>query len=314
MVGAKLRQLWRTSPELVGTALVMTVVLGGALVGLAADPPVITGAPAWLKPAKFAVSIAIYTLTLAWIFTYLPEWPRTRRVIGRLTAVVMVLEMSIIAGQTWRGTTSHFNFSTPLDGALFTIMGAAIMIQTLTSIAVAVALWRTKFQDPALGWALRLGMSITIIGALVGGLMTRPTPEQLAAARAGERMTIIGAHTVGAPDGGPGLPGTGWSTEHGDLRVPHFIGLHAVQALPFFALLLAARGVTRTTRVRLTLVAAASYAALFVVVTMQALRGVPIVPGDAADAAPLALWAAGTALGAFIAAWRPAPSQSTATV
>ena len=34
----------------------------------------IGGAPAWLKPAKFAASIAIYTLTLAWVFTYLPEW------------------------------------------------------------------------------------------------------------------------------------------------------------------------------------------------------------------------------------------------
>jgi hypothetical protein len=127
-------------------------------------------------------------------------------------------------------------------------------------------------------------------------------------------MTIVGAHTVGAPDGGPGLPGTGWSTEHGDLRVPHFIGLHAVQALPLFALLLAARGVSRIVRVRLTLVAAASYATLFVVMTVQALRGVPIVPQDAAAAAPLALWAVGTALAAFIAAWRPAPSHSAATV
>ena len=67
---------------------------------------------------------------------------------------------------------------------------------------------------------------------MTGGLMTRPTAAQLEAARAGERMTIAGAHTVGAPDGGPGLAGTGWSTEHGDLRVPHFVGLHALQVLP----------------------------------------------------------------------------------
>ena len=86
-----------------------------------------------------------------------------------------------------------------------------------------------------MGWALRLGMTITIVGAMTGGLMTRPTSAQLEAARAGNRMTVAGAHTVGAPDGGPGLPGTGWSLEHGDIRVAHFLGLHALQLLPLLA-------------------------------------------------------------------------------
>ena len=89
--------------------------------------------------------------------------------------------------------------------------------------------WRWRYggnrsSDRALGWALRLGMVITIAGASTGGLMTRPTEAQLAQLAATQQMPIVGAHTVGAPDGGPGLPGTGWSLEHGDLRVPHFIG------------------------------------------------------------------------------------------
>ena len=235
------KRLWQTSPELVATTVLMLVVLAGAIVGLSIDPRVITGAPAWLKPAKFAVSIAIYTATLAWIFTLLPEWPRTRRIVGWATAAALVIEMLIIGGQAWRGTTSHFNASTPLDGVLWVIMGLAIVAQTLLSVAVAVALWKQRFHDAALGWALRLGMTLTIVGAFTGGLMTRPTTAQLEAARAGERMTIAGAHTVGGADGGPGMAGTGWSREHGDLRVPHFVGLHAVQALPVFALLLRRR-------------------------------------------------------------------------
>ena len=145
----------------------------------------ITGAPAWMKPAKFAASIAIYTLTLAWVFTYLPEWPRTRRVVSWVTAVTLLLEIVIIDVQAWRGTTSHFNVGTLVDGVLFTIMGLAILVQTLAAIAVAVALWRQRFADRALGWALRLGMTITIVGAMTGGLMTQPTRAQLDNARAG---------------------------------------------------------------------------------------------------------------------------------
>ena len=68
-----LQRLWETSPELIVTAALMLIVLAGAIIGLAVDPRVITGAPAWLKPAKFAASIAIYTVTLAWLFTLIPE-------------------------------------------------------------------------------------------------------------------------------------------------------------------------------------------------------------------------------------------------
>jgi energy-converting hydrogenase Eha subunit F len=269
--------MWQTTPELIATAAVMQIILIGALVGLAADPRMITGAPAWLKPAKFAVSITIYTVTLAWIFTLLPEWTRTRRVVGWMTAITMLIEIAIIGGQAWRGTTSHFNVGTVLDGVLFTIMGLAIVIQTISTIAVAVALWRHRFEDSAMGWALRFGMVITIVGALTGGLMTRPTSAQLEAARAGERMTIAGAHTVGAADGGPGLIGTGWSTGHGDLRVPHFVGLHALQALPLVALVLGRLRITQKARQRLVLAAAASYTGLYVILLTQALRGIPLI-------------------------------------
>ena len=88
-------------------------------------------------------------------------------------------------------------------------------------------------------------------------------------------MTVAGAHTVGAPDGGPGLPGTGWSLAHGDLRVPHFLGLHAMQVLPVVALLLTRRRGSDARAVRLTFVAAGSYFALFALLLVQALSGSP---------------------------------------
>jgi hypothetical protein len=298
-----LRGLWNASAPLTATGIVMLGALAASLVGLWLDPRVITGAPAWLKPAKFAASIAIYTFTLAWMFTYLMAWPRMRRIVGWTTAVVMVLELAIIDAQAWRGTTSHFNVGTPLDFALFSIMGTAIVLQTVTSIAVAVALWRQPFSDRALGWALRLGMIVTIAGAFSGGLMTRPTAAQLADARVTSRMTIAGAHTVGAADGGPGLPGTGWSTEHGDLRVPHFIGLHALQVFALFVFALPRRW-SADRRVRSVAVMSASYAALFGILVWQALRGLALIAPDALTVSVLASWAALTASGFYFAMLR----------
>jgi hypothetical protein len=296
--------LWRGDRLLTAVAVGMLVALAASVVGLWVDPRTITGAPAWLKPAKFAASIAIYTVTLAWIFGFLPAWTKTRRIVSRTTAAVMILELAVIALQAWRGTTSHFNVATALDAALFTLMGTAIVVQTLTSVAVAVALWRQHFADAALGWALRLGLTLTIVGAFTGGLMTRPTMAQLAEARATQRLAVAGAHTVGAPDGGPGLPGTGWSRTHGDLRVAHFVGLHAVQALPLVALLLRRRVRHDPTRARITVVAAGSYAAVFAVVLWQSLRGQSLVAPDALTVTVFAAWLVATASSVWLASGR----------
>jgi hypothetical protein len=270
-------RLWRTAPLLVATGLLLAALTVPFAAGLLFDPRTITGAPAWLKPLKFAVSTALYAFTLAWVFTYLPDWPRLRRIVGTGTAVAFVLEVAMIGGQAWRGTTSHFNVATPFDAAIFAAMGLIIVTQTLLAAALAVALWRQPFADPALGWALRLGVLVTVLGAFTGGLMTRPTAAQIAAARSTHRLAISGAHTVGAPDGGPGLPLTGWSTRHGDIRVPHFIGLHAWQVLPLFVLLVLRRGSDRT-RTAMAVAASGLYAAAFVGLLVQALRGVPILP------------------------------------
>jgi hypothetical protein len=304
-------RLWRADAPLTALGLLMLAVLAGSAVGLWLDPRTITGAPAWLKPAKFAASIAIYSLSLAWVFTYLPAWTRTRRVVSRATVATLLLEIVIISLQAWRGTTSHFNVGTVLDGALFTIMGLAIVVGTGAGAAVAVALWRERFRDRTTGWALRLGLTMTLIGAATGGLMTRPTAAQLAAAQTA-RLTVAGAHTVGAPDGGPGLPGTGWSRDHGDLRVPHFLGLHALQAFALLALALSRTGWSETRRVRLLLAGAASYIALFGILLWQALRGESVVAPDATTVLVLVVWAALTAAAPWLVDGRRKPADVVA--
>ena len=111
----------------------------------------------------------------------------------------------------------------------------------------------------------------------------------------------------------PGLIGTGWSTEHGDLRVPHFLGLHALQVLPIVSLLLARRRMSDSLRVRLTIVAAASYVSLFAILLSQALRGQSVLAPDGLTVTLLALWGITTAAVAAAAALRLQPAAISAS-
>lgn len=264
-------RLWNASAPLTIAGMVMIPALLGSILGLLIDPRLITGAPAWLKPAKFAISTSIYCFTLAWIFSKMKS-TRLTKLVGWVTGVVLVLEVGVIDLQAGRGVTSHFNVGTALDATLFSIMGVAILILWLAAIAVTVALFRQDFEDPTVGWSLRLGMLIMVFGAGLGGWMTKPTTPQLEAARRTHRMAVSGAHTVGAPDGGPGLAFTGWSTEHGDLRVPHFLGLHAMQILPFLGFLLA-RARRPPGWIQF---AGACYFGLWAFLTWEALQGRPL--------------------------------------
>jgi hypothetical protein len=292
MLRTELKKLWIESPSLTATAILMLAAFAASVAGIFIDPRTITGMPAWLKPAKFAISVAIFSVTIAWLYRYVQIWPRFKRAAGWVLSFVLIAEVAIIDVQAARGTTSHFNVNTPADAAWFGIMGAMILILWITSAGIAVMLFKQPFADRPWGWALRLGMLISVIGSATGGMMLRPSPEQVATMRAQERITAIGGHTVGAPDGGPGLPGVGWSTQHGDLRIPHFLGLHAIQVVPFLGWLASRRrGSSRT-----IFVLAASYLTLVAILLWQALRGQSILEPDSAT-----LWAGVVWLTASIA-------------
>ena len=298
-IKASVSRMWDGSRSLAFVSFLMLIVLVLNLAGLYLDHRIITGTPAWLKPAKFAISTALFTGTLAWMIQFLTAHRKQARAAGRIIAVFLTVEIVVIDLQAARGTTSHFNFRTPLDGFLFGIMGVSILIFWLASVWFCVLLFRQRFAIAPLGWALRLGMAITVVGALTGSLMTGPTPSQEASLAAHKAAPIIGAHTVGAPDGGPGIPVIHWSSRHGDLRIPHFLGLHGVQVVPLiYALFIRRRYPAQT---KLVFAAAASYAGLVVLLGWQALRGQSIAAPDSLTLLALVLWAIGSAAAVLLA-------------
>lgn len=247
----RLREAWRRSPWLAGLALAHAVLLLALAAAAIADATPVLGISRWIKPAKFAASIAIYLGTLAWYAPVLGESKGRRRAYG-LIAIAMVVEQLVITIQAARATTSHYNVSTLLDGALFQTMGIWIVINTVAAAWCGWLAWqayRASADDYAL--AIALGFALLLLGSGVGGVMIGHN-----------------AHTIGSADGGAGLPFVNWSTVAGDLRVAHFIGIHALQGLPLLVVF-AGR--------RVMLGATVGWALLTVATLWQALGGRPLV-------------------------------------
>ena len=294
--GFAARITWHRPLLVLGLAMAVLAVV--AAVGSVIDPRQITGVPLWNKPLLFAISVGLYALTLSWMLGLLTRWRRRVWIIGTIAAVGLAVEMVIIVGVALAGTTSHFNVSTPLATTLWAVMAVSIVVVWMLGVPVAVMLFRAEPGDPARSLAIRAGLVLAIVGMGLAFLMTGPQASQIT-----NYTGIVGAHTVGLADGGPGLPLVGWSTVGGDLRIPHFVGMHALQVVPLVALLLellASRvAVLRPARTRFGIVAVVVvlYVAVLALLTVQALSGESIVAPDAVTA----LLATGLFVGAAVA-------------
>ncbi|MEC3920247.1 hypothetical protein [Nocardia sp. CDC160] len=253
----------------------------GCVTGLMIDHRVLTGLPIWAKPAKFSLSIVVYAITWAWLIAQLRRSHRIAWWFGTVAAAGLTIEIIIIVAQVVRGTTSHFNRTTTLNSTLWDIMGQSIIVVWLATLGVAILLIRNPVADQTRNRAVLLGSWVSVLGMALGILMIFPTKAQQRT-----HSLIRGAHTVGASDGGPGLPLVGWSTIGGDLRIPHFVGMHALQVIPLIAIMLElmARRIPLLRhpdfRRRLITLAAGVYVALLVLLTWQALRAQSILHPD----------------------------------
>lgn len=256
-------ELHRRNPVLSWMGWANVALLIVALAAAPFDSRAVTGINPWIKPMKFAVSVAVFLFTMGWLLEHVKRYRRTARVVSWGVAFVFAVEQACIFMQAARGTASHFNVrSSTFNAAVFALMGLMIVVNTaLVLVTLFLFFRRTEPLAPAYLLGIRLGLLIFVAAGLQGFAMT----SQL-------------AHTVGAPDGGPGLPLLGWSTRAGDLRIAHSLGLHALQVLPLVGYAFSRRTASeRTHQVAYTVAFAAVYAAAFALLFWQAMLGRPLL-------------------------------------
>lgn len=204
-----------------GWTLVLAVPVFAALAFLA---PTAAGVNPWIKPIKFSMSFSTFasTISLLLMALQIPQWQLR---LARWTIVVSVaLEIFSLGAQAWR--SAYFSAGhTLLDSGLAQMTNAMVMVNTAIVVWMLVLFWmdrtRTDRVDGPMVAAIRYSILIFLVGNAIGGY-----------------MLARGSHTVGASDKSPGLPFVNWSTLGGDLRIAHFIAIHAIQIVPLFAYVL----------------------------------------------------------------------------
>ena len=258
-------EVWRRDKPLAATGGLMFVALIVVLFIAPFDERTLLGLNVWVKPVKFLASVGVFVWTLAWFMPYV-AWPAwLRGIVSWGVSGAMILENSLHVMHAARGVPSHLNFETALDARIFQAMGNTIGVNTayLASFALMLFARPSEWPRPPYLWAFRIGVLLLLAGSLEGML-----------------MISNGAHAVGLPDGGPGLRFVNFSTEGGDLRVAHLLGLHGFQVLPLFALWVRRRSpeLDDAGQTRIVLGFGVFYILVTALLFSQAMAGRPVLP------------------------------------
>jgi hypothetical protein len=257
-------ELRERQPVLAAFSFLMLATMAPTLLAMAIDVRLFNGINVWLKPFKFELSTIVHMVTLAWFWPYLDErLSRSVTVRGVAWAIglIFVAEVGYIAFRASLAEGSHFNSATPVAAIAYPLMGAAILVVMGLTAWIGVLILRSSAGQlqPPLRLAIGLGL---IAGSVLGGVT-------------GAYMSSQTGHWVGdvTSDAG-GIPLFGWSRAVGDLRVAHFIGLHAIQGIPVVGYLVRHMAAGRIV-VWLTL---ALWTVATVAVFLQAVQGRPLLP------------------------------------
>jgi hypothetical protein len=244
----------------IGVAVILSLLL--TLPALLLDGRMFQGENVWVKPIKFQIALAVYLVTLAVFASLLPKDAATTR---RLRWIGLALTLGTLAELLWVGgsamfaTASHYN-PHPVMSAIYLSMGGVATVLILGSLMMGLSFWTAR--DSHLPEPLRLSLAL---GLILTFALTLPAAGTLAA---------LPGHFIGTPVTGAVVPIMGWSREVGDLRVAHFLAMHALHAVPLIGI--AAMGLSNPALARgLVWAGALGYAALTAFAFVQALAGQP---------------------------------------
>ncbi|WP_332683059.1 ABA4-like family protein [Bosea sp. (in: a-proteobacteria)] len=216
-------------PRLTAAGFAMLALALPTLLAAALDPRLFQGVNVWVKPLKFELSTAFYLLTLALFVPLTSERFRAsfagRYLIWPVIAPI-VLEVLYIAWRASRAQASHYNRDNWLGQALYNAMGVGAVMFTLAAGVLAYGIARRDAAPlpPVLRLSLVIGLALTCVLGLLSGFVL---------------ANNLSGHFVGTPPAlHPTIPLFGWSLAIGDLRLAHFLSLHALQIVPAFGLVL----------------------------------------------------------------------------
>ncbi|MCC6536247.1 MAG: hypothetical protein IT162_01770 [Bryobacterales bacterium] len=218
----------------------------------------------WAKVIRYSLGLTLHTWTLALFLGHLAACPAAlRRIVRWGASACALITVGAITIQAMRGMPSHYNVATSTDAILFAVLSASTLAScAFVLLLLFLYLWLDVDLPRAYVMGIRLGFVLFIIGGLEGMI-----------------MVVNQAHTIGAPDGGPGLPLLSWSTKAGDLRAAHLAGVFAIQALPLAGWLIGRVMKDRQLSVQLGAVTALALAWVWIfrALLMQAVAGRPVL-------------------------------------
>lgn len=189
-----------------------------------------------LKPIKQLLGTLIFLLTLPWLHRSVRIKHNTHRN-SILISAIFIYEIIAIFILAFYGLESHFNNANALFIVIRLLMFFGILYVWYIVFRYLLSLRKILLEkltlDPITIWAQIYGCILFSLGSITASFMFYPKYNQ------NIFSPIIGGHSMGDYQNSERIY-VGWHKYIGDLRIPHFFGLHCLQYFWLIAFLILA--------------------------------------------------------------------------